>query len=60
MPIETLEELEQALADYHAVAEASDDSPDGRRRRELEGEIDHWYLTHPDTLRPAKPEGSVA
>lgn len=59
MPIETEMDLEQALEEFHLLAEAAGDTPDGERRRALEGEIEAWFARHPGTMRPAKPEGSI-
>lgn len=59
MPIETEQDLERALKEFHSLAEAPGDTPDRQRRQSLEGEIEAWFARHPAAMRPAKPEGSV-
>lgn len=60
MTINTVEELERAMAEFQKLQNAPPDSADERRRRELDAEIKAFAVQHPGELRPAKPEGSVA
>ena len=39
MPINSTQEFEKAMAEFQRLSEAADDTPDGRRRAELDAEI---------------------
>jgi hypothetical protein len=39
MPISSTQELEKAMQEFQRLRDAPDDSPDGRRRMELDAEI---------------------
>ena len=39
MPISSTEDLEKAMQEFQRLRDAPDDSPDGRRRMELDAEI---------------------
>ncbi len=39
MPINSTEELESAMQEFQRLRDAPDDSPEGRRRMELDAEI---------------------
>jgi hypothetical protein len=39
MPISSTEDLEKAMQEFHRLRDAPDDSPEGRRRMELDAEI---------------------
>jgi hypothetical protein len=39
MPIASTEEFESAMQEFQRLRDASDDSPEGRRRMELDAEI---------------------
>ena len=39
MPISSTEDLEKAMQEFQRLRDASDDSPEGRRRMELDAEI---------------------
>lgn len=60
MPINSQHELEKAVAEFQRLADAPGESPDGRRRRELDAEIKAYYAQCSDELRPAKPPHDVA
>lgn len=60
MPINSQRELEQAMAEFQRLTDAPEESPDGRRRRELDAEIKAYYAQCSDEMRPAKPRHDVA
>ncbi|HYI72298.1 MAG TPA: hypothetical protein VEX87_21240 [Skermanella sp.] len=45
MPINSSEELEKAMHEFQRLHDAPDDSPDGRRRMELDAEIKAYDAT---------------
>ncbi|MFM2044562.1 MAG: hypothetical protein RLY86_3138 [Pseudomonadota bacterium] len=55
MPIRNDQELERAVQEFQRLRAEPDDSPDGRRRQDLDAEIKAYYLQHGESLRPAKP-----
>ncbi|WP_199231495.1 hypothetical protein [Azospirillum sp. TSO35-2] len=55
MPITSERELERAVQEFQRLADAPEESADGRRRRDLDADIKAYYATCADTLRPAKP-----
>jgi len=55
MPIRTEAELEQAVQRFQELRSAPADSPDGRRRAELDAEIKAYYQQHAEDLRRSKP-----
>lgn len=58
MTINSQRELEQAVAEFQRLADAADDSQEGRRRMELDAEIKEYYARCADTLKPGKPPAS--
>jgi len=45
MPISSTEDLEKAMQEFQRLRDAPDDSPDGRRRMELDAEIKAYDAT---------------
>ncbi|WP_376959429.1 hypothetical protein ABNQ39_05680 [Azospirillum sp. A26] len=55
MPIESEQELEQAVQEYQRLSDAPEESEEGRRRSVLDADIKSYYARCADTMRPAKP-----
>ena len=55
MPIISQRDLERAVEEFQALADASDESEQGRRRTVLDADIKAYYAQCSDDLRPAKP-----
>lgn len=55
MPIRSAEDLERAMQEYQALSEASEDSPEGRRRAELDAEIKAFSATSGRELAKGRP-----
>jgi hypothetical protein len=55
MAIATESVLERAVQEFQNLRDAAEDTPDGRRRLELDAEIKAFYAQHSDDLRKAKP-----
>lgn len=60
MTIDTLADLERAMAEFQRLQNAPRDSADERRRRELDAEIKAYAVQHPGEMSPGKPDGSIA
>ncbi|WP_158046267.1 hypothetical protein [Skermanella pratensis] len=48
MPISSTEEFEKAMQEFQQLRDAPDDSPQGRRRMELDAEIKAYGATRQD------------
>ncbi|HYD32810.1 MAG TPA: hypothetical protein VEB64_18380 [Azospirillaceae bacterium] len=55
MPIDTEAEFEQAIQEFQRLRDAPEQSPEGRRRAELDAEIKAYYQLHASDLRPSRP-----
>lgn len=60
MTIDSMEDLERAVAEFQTLRNAAPNSAEERRRRELDAEIKAFTAQHPGEMRPGKPDGSVA
>ena len=55
MPINNDSELERAVAEFQRLTDAPADSPDARRRRELDADIKDYYQRCSNEMRPGRP-----
>lgn len=55
MPINSERELEHAVAEFQRLKDAPADSPDARRRRELDADIKAYYQRCANSMRPGRP-----
>lgn len=55
MPISSERELERAVAEFQRLNDAPADSPDARRRRELDADIKDYYQRCSNEMRPGRP-----
>ncbi|HYG91532.1 MAG TPA: hypothetical protein VD978_35360 [Azospirillum sp.] len=55
MPINSERELERAVAEFQRLTDAPADSPEARRRRELDADIKDYYQRSANSLRPGRP-----
>ncbi|NYZ12081.1 hypothetical protein HL658_05930 [Azospirillum sp. RWY-5-1] len=60
MTIDTLADLERAVAEFQRLQNAPHGSADERRRRELDAQIKAFAVQHPGDMSPGKPDGSIA
>lgn len=55
MPINNERELERAVTEFQRLNETPADSPDARRRRELDADIKAYYQRCSNEMRPGRP-----
>ena len=55
MPISNERELERAVAEFQRLNDEPADSPDARRKRELDADIKDYYLRCSNDMRPGRP-----
>jgi hypothetical protein len=55
MAIRNESDLERAMQEFQNLRDAADDTPDGRRRMELDAEIKAFYAQNSSDIRKAKP-----
>ncbi len=55
MPINSDRELERAVSEFQRLTDAPADSPDARRRRELDADIKDYYQRCSNEMRPGRP-----
>ncbi|WP_431856410.1 hypothetical protein [Azospirillum sp.] len=55
MPITNDRELERAVAEFQRLNETPADSPEARRRRELDADIKDYYQRCSNEMRPGRP-----
>lgn len=55
MGIETEDQLADAVREFNELRDAPDDSPQGKRRMELDAQIKMFYQIHAEDVRVAKP-----
>ena len=55
MPINNDRELERAVAEFQRLNETPADSPEARRRRELDADIKDYYQRCSNAMRPGRP-----
>jgi hypothetical protein len=55
MAIRNESDLERAMQEFQSLRDAADDTPDGRRRMELDAEIKAFYVQSSNDLRKSKP-----
>ena len=56
MAISSQQEYERAIQEMQRLRDAPDDSPDGKRRLEIDAEIRMYALQNMDESRPTKPD----
>lgn len=55
MPINDERELESAMEEFQRLNETPADSPEARRRRELDADIKDYYMRNANDMRPGRP-----
>lgn len=56
MPIRDERELEQAVQEFQKLRNATDGSPEGRRRADIDADIKAFYAANAESMRKGKPE----